>query len=281
VSAVRRAPTTSEGGGQTVATIERALDVLNLFGEADGHTLGVTEIANELDLSKAVVHRILSSFRAKGFVEADDETRRYRLGPRVLYLGLAYMEGIDVRAMARPVLEELSRATNETATLSVRTGDARVYIDQVTPPRDVKMVVQLGRQVPLHAGASSKAMLAFLDPAEVDAYLSGPLPKLGPRTVTTVKQLRKELAEVRERGFAASSEERMEGAGSVAAPVLGADGRPAAVISVCGPVERFRDEAEEAARRLVAATGALSEQLGYRGPRPRPASRGASASPRP
>lgn len=254
----------SEPFGQTITAIERAMDVLNLFAEAEDHTLGVTEIAQELGLSKAVVHRILSSFRAKGFVEVDESTRRYRLGPRALYLGLAYMEGIDVRTLARPVLTELSKATNETATLSVRTGDTRVYIDQVTPPRDVKMVVQLGRAVPLHAGASSKALLAFLPDEEVDAYLSGPLEKLTPRTQTSAKTIRRHLAEIRRRGYAVSMEERLEGAGSVAAPIFGADGLPAAIVSISGPVERFRDEAQDAAELLVKATRELSAQLGFR-----------------
>lgn len=250
--------------GQTIAAIERATDVLVLFAESGEPTLGVTEIAQALGLSKAVVYRILSSFRAKGFVELDEGTRRYALGPRVLHLGLAYMNRLDVPAIARTEMERLSRATSETATLSLRTGWTRVYVDQVTPDRDVKMVVQLGLQAPLHAGASSKAFLAFLDPAEQREYLARPLDRLTPQTVTSVRALRKELGEIRGRGYAMSFGERMEGAGSVAAPILGHDGLPAAVISVCGPAERFRDEAEEAAKRLLEATRRLSRHLGHR-----------------
>lgn len=259
--------TAAKGQGQTIAAVERAVDVLNLFAESGEPTLGVTEIAQELGLSKAVVFRILSSFRAKGFIEIDDRTRRYALGPKVLLLGLSQLDRLDFRQMARDAMEELSRATNETATLSVRMGDQRVYIDQVTPPRDVKMVVQLGRPVPLHAGASSKALLAFLPQAEQDAYLSsGKLDKLTPRTVTAERTLRKELKEIRARGFAVSFGERLEGAGSVAAPLLGHEGLPLAVISVSGPVERFKPHAGDAARLLLDETGRLSRLLGYRGP---------------
>ena len=250
--------------GQTVAAIERAMDVLMLFANPEKTTLGVTEIAQTLGLSKAVVHRVLTSFRTKGFVEIDPALRRYRLGPKALYLGLAYLDRIDVRSIARPVIEELSKATNETSTLSIRTGFSRVYIDQVTPGRDVKMVVQLGRPVPLHAGASSKAFLAFLGPEEIEDYLSRPLEKLTPDTVTNPKSLQGELAQIRERGYAESMGERLAGAGAVAAPVFGHDGRPEAVISVSGPVERFRGEAAKAARRLLKETKRVSEQLGYR-----------------
>ncbi|MFN2613778.1 MAG: IclR family transcriptional regulator, partial [Actinomycetota bacterium] len=225
--------------GQTIVAIERAADVLTLFADADEATLGMTEIAQSLHLSKAVVYRILSSFRAKGFVDLDEATRRYSLGPRALHLGLAYQRRTGITTIARPEMERLSRATNETATLSMRTGWARVYVDQVTPNRDVKMVVQPGVEYPLHAGGSSKAFLAFLTPEEQSEYLARGLAKLTKATPTNVKTLRKELAEIRERGYAQSEGERLDGAGSVAAPVLGHDGTPVAVISICGPAERF------------------------------------------
>jgi DNA-binding IclR family transcriptional regulator len=250
---------------QTILAVSRAADVLALFADSDEQTLGVTEIAQALGLSKAVVYRILSSFRSKGFVELDETTRRYSLGERALHLGLAYQKRLDVPRLARPQLEGLSRATDETATLSLRTGWERVYVDQVTPDRDVKMVVQIGLRVPLHAGASSKAFLAFLDADEQQEYLNGTLDRLTKLTVTNAKALRKEISEIRERGYAASFGERMEGAGSVAAPVFGHDGRPVAVISVCGPVERFREEADESAKLLLEATAGLSRQLGHRG----------------
>lgn len=254
----------SERTGKTIASIERAMDVLALFADTGRATLGVSEIAQELGLSKAVVHRILSSFRAKGFVVLDEMTRRYALGPKAMYLGLAYMDKLDIRRLARPVMERLSAATDETSTLSFRVGHARVYIDQVTPARDVKMVVQLGKEHPLHAGASSKAFLAFLDKAEIDAFLArGQLERLTPLTIAGKAALAKELKEVRLRGYASSMGERLEGAGSVAAPVFGHDGRPVAVISICGPVERFRSEADRCAAMLVTATSELSRHLGY------------------
>jgi DNA-binding IclR family transcriptional regulator len=249
---------------QTIVAIERAADVLGLFADAGEPTLGVTEIANALKLSKAVVYRILSSFRAKGFIQLDEQSRRYSLGPRALHVGLAYLDRTDVRSIAHPELEKLCRDTNETATLSVRTGWTRVYVDQVTPDRDVKMVVQLGQQAPLHAGASSKAFLSFLPKEEQDAYLARPLHRLTDSTVTTVKTLRAELAAIADTGYAVTLGERIEGAGSVAAPIFAHDSSPVAVISVCGPTDRLRDEADEIAPKLLEATARISSQLGWR-----------------
>lgn len=250
--------------GQTITTVERAADVLNAFTEVDTPTLGVTEIAERLSLSKAVVHRILASLRTRELVDVDTETRRYSLGPAALALGLTYLQKIDVREQARPYLRKLSQLTGETATLSIRRGNRRLYIEQVTPVREVKMTVQLGHPYPLHAGSSSKAFLAHLPENEIEAVLSEDLEPLTDRTVTDPDLLRKELTTIRESGYAMSLGERQEGAGSVAAPIFDHEGKPVAVISVCGPVERFRGEVEEIAPTLLEVTAELSRQLGWR-----------------
>ena len=258
------APSSAVPRTETVAAIERAADVLALFAQA-GPTLGVTEIAQTLGLSKTVVYRVLSSFRSKGFVDFDDRTRRYSMGPMVLTLGLTYLDSVDVRGLAREAMERLSEQTNETATLSIRSGWSRVYIDQVNPPRDIKMVVPLGRPFPLHAGGSSKALLAFLTREEQETYLEMPLSPLTPLTVTDPDQLRRDLAGVRRLGYAVTMGERQTGAAAVAAPVFGLDSRPVAAMSICGPVERFGDEVDGSAGLLLEATRSISKRMGHTG----------------
>jgi len=250
--------------GRSVATIERAADVLFLFAQDDAANLGVTEISKSLDISKAVVHRILTSLRERDLVVVDEESRRYALGPAVLRLAAAYRDRLDVRLMALESMQRLSAATNETATLSVRSGDMRVYVDQVTPAREVKMTVAVGQSFPLHAGSSSKAFLAFVADADRDEYLAGhELSAITDATITDVAMLRRELDQIRQQGFAVSLGERQSDAASVAAPVFDQDG-PIAVISVCGPLERFRPMVAETAAAVVEATRALSQRLGHR-----------------
>ncbi len=257
-------PDSDAASSASVNGIERALEVLRLFGESDATTLGVTEIAKQLGMSKAVVHRVLTACRAQKFVDLDGKTHRYRLGTSAMYLGLAYLDRLDVRALGHDVLLALVQATGETATLSVRVGWSRVYIDQVVPDRDVRMVVQLGRPFPLHTGASSKAMLAFLPAAERAEYFdTQDLVRLTTATVTERDALSAQLEQVRERGYASSFGERDASAGSVAAPVFDRDGHLSAVISVSGPLERFRGESEQAAALLLDATQGLSQQLGF------------------
>ncbi len=248
-----------------MTTIDRAVDVLMLFTEREHRTLGVTEIGVALGLSKAVVHRILTSLVDRGLADLDPVSRRYALGPAVLKLGLTYLDRVDVRAMARPVLAGLSEATRETATLSIRNGDTRVYIEQVTPVREVKMSVLLGEPYPLHAGASSKVFLAFLPDAERAAYLDGELAGLTAATVSDRRLLAKELDRIHAVGWATSTGERQAGAMSVAAPIHDAQGTVVAVISVCGPAERFELALDEARPELLSRTRALSARLGWRG----------------
>jgi len=244
---------------QTIGTVERATAVLMLFAGTRVSSLGVTEIANSLSLSKAVVHRVLVSLKAANLVVVDVDTRRYSLGPASLALGQAYLANLDLRKVARPCMIRLVEATRETVTLSVRLGEARVYIDQVAPQVEVAMSVNLGRAFPLYAGASSKAFLAFLPEAEQESYLSA----LTKPTVIDPEALHDELTTIRKRGFARSFGERQAGAGSVAAPVFDHTGEPVAVMSVAGPAERFRGEADQAAKLLLVETRELSRLLGF------------------
>lgn len=248
---------------RSVATVERAVDVLLYFTEVESNTLGVTEIATELKMSKSAAHRILSSLRRNNLVQLDEATRRYSLGPLAMRIGLSYLGRLNVRHLASAELHSLSALTAETATLSLRTGDTRIYVDQVVPPREVIMTVSLGVPFPLHAGGSSKAFLAFLTEDEIDAYLIKSLQRLTDVTITDAGNLRRELARIRKRGWAQSFGERQPGAASVAAPIFDHLGRPTAVISVCGPAERFRKEADACTEHLMAATRRLSAQMGH------------------
>ena len=250
---------------KTIGAVERATSVLRLFSESRQASLGVTEIANSLGLSKAVVHRVLTSLREADFIEIDPDSHRYLLGPSALALGLAYLSRQDLRDRARPFLTKLMEESQETATLSIRRGDTRVYIDQVTPPREVKMTIAIGQSYPLHAGSSSKAFLAFLPESEQEHYLQNHhLDAVTKLTITDPDELRAELATIRKRGYARSLGERLPGSASVAAPVFDHRGEPAGVISVCGPIERFRSRTDEIGRLLLDETRELSQKLGFR-----------------
>ena len=253
-------------GSQTVAAIERAADILLYFTQVESADLGVTDIATGLGVSKAAVHRILASLRSRDLIQLNEDTRRYSLGAAALTLGLNALSRIDIRKLAIPELAALSALTMETATLSLRTGQSRVYVDQVTPAREVIMSVTIGVPYPLHAGSSSKAFLAFLAEDEIKHYLAGSLDPVTSSTQTNRRTLRSELTKIHERGWAESIGERQSGAASVAAPVFDHHDAPVAVLSVCGPAERFLQEREACVKALLATTRRLSISLGSRRP---------------
>jgi IclR family acetate operon transcriptional repressor len=251
-------------GSQTVAAIERAADILMYFTQVDGPDLGISDIAAGLGISKAAVHRVLASLRSRDLIKSDEQTRRYSLGPAALVLGLSALSKVDIRQLALVEMAGLSAETNETATLSIRTGLSRMYLDEVTPARSVIMSVTIGTLYPLHAGSSSKAFLAFLPDAEIEHYLDGTLGRLTSATPIDKQALLAELAMIRARGWAESVGERQSGAASVAAPVFDGQGAAIAVLSVCGPMQRFVEEQELCLSKLLAATARLSVQMGYR-----------------
>ncbi|MFI6043803.1 IclR family transcriptional regulator [Nocardia sp. NPDC051321] len=256
--------TEPENQSRSIAAVERAMDVLLLFGRSGRADLGVTEIATELGITKAAVHRILTALRNRDLIALDPSTRRYALGHAAIGLGRAYLARTDLRVMAAPELRRLAGATRETATLSIRRGDTRMYVDQVVPDQELRMEVAAGVPYPLYAGSSSKVILAFLRKEEIDGYLSRhELTPFTDATITSVRKLRTELNAIKKRGYAVSLGERQIGAASVAAPVLDHDGGVVAAISVCGPLSRFEPRLAEFVPTLLKAAGAISAQLGY------------------
>ncbi len=253
----------SESKSQRIATVERAADVLLLFSQCSEPDLGVTEIALNLGISKAAVHRILASLRSRGFVDLIEDTRRYALGTSSLALGLTCLSQLDIRSIAAPELAALSRATQETATLSIRSGFERLYVDQVIPNREIVMSVAMGITYPLHAGSSSKAFLAWMPETEILQYLKRKLKPLTPATPTDPSKIINELRQIRTRGFSQSVGERQVGSASVAAPIFDRSGQPVAVISICGPADRFKSELPQCVPLLLDSAARISKRMGY------------------
>ncbi len=253
----------SEQSGTEAAA--RVTDVLLAFLQGP-RSLGVSALARELELSKAVVHRILQTLVQRGLLTADPGTREYHLGPAAAALGARALRESDLRKVAMPVLRELQQATGETTTVSALVPGGRVYLDQVESIREIKMTVEVGRRFPLHAGSSSTCILAFLGPEQQDAVVQGRLEATTARTITDHDLLRERLTQVRLVGVAQSDGERQAGAGSVAAPVFGVDGAVQGAVSVCGPADRVGPGARERFVPLVVeAADRISRGMGWRG----------------
>lgn len=246
----------------------RVADVLLAF--ADGaQSLGVSEVARKVDISKAVVFRIFQSLVEKGFLDKDDENRQYRLGAAAAALGARALQELDMRKAAQSELICLRDHTRETTTLSELVGDKRVYLEQYESAQSIRMTVELGRPYPLHAGASGKAIMAFLGRDRIDELMSRGLDRLTPSTVTDTSELGHELSSIKRAGYAVSLGERLDDAGSVAAPLFDGRGVAAGSVSVCGPLGRFTPAAIAAhARAVVESARVISARMGWHGPYP-------------
>lgn len=240
---------------------DRVADVLLLFARSED-PLGVSRIARDLALSKAVVHRILQSLSSRSLVQPVPGGSSYVLGPAAAGLAARAWSQLDVRSVASPVLRKLRDATRETTTLSVLVGDQRIYLDQFESPQEIKMVVEIGPRFPLHSGASSRAILAHLPQPLIDEAVRQ-LVALKPDT--DVEVYLADLATSRERGYAVSLNERNTGAASIAAPFFDVAGNVLGSVSSSGPVFRYADLADGADERqtrlVVEAANDITDRL--------------------
>ena len=249
---------------EIVDAVYRALAILECFS-SDRPELGISEISRELGMHKSTVFRSLASLQARGFVSKDPRTRRYTIGSKILKPAGAYLSTVDVREKAKPQMESLRARTKETVSLYVPAGDRCVCIERLESPLEVRRVIRVGDQVPLHAGSSGKVLLAHLPEPVRENVLSRALsePSLDGHPPGRA-DLEAELATIRERGFAISHEERVPQVSSASAPVFDAAREVVAALTVSGPTARFGDERTSQYARLVAeAAREISRQMGY------------------
>ncbi|MGZ4655218.1 IclR family transcriptional regulator [Oryzihumus sp.] len=244
-----------------IQSVERAVALLEAVADAspEGETSAV--LATRCALNRATAWRLLATLEDLGLVDRDPSTNRWTVGFAVTRLAAsAGVAGLVRRA--HPVLVRVSERTGETADLAVAQRLGLTYVDEVAPP-SVLTANWLGRQVPLHATSSGKALLAWLPAADVGALLADPLPRYTATTVTSRRVLRTELDEIRRRGYGVCVGELEPTLNGVSAPVLDGRGRPVAVLSIWGPSDRVtpdrfaelgavaREAADEVARAAV------------------------------
>jgi IclR family acetate operon transcriptional repressor len=252
-----------KGGVQSVSRAVRALELIAEQGE-----LGVTDLGRGLGVHKATASRLAATLADGGLIERDPVSDRYRLGFGLIRLVGAALAGVDLVRTAHPVLEELAERTRETVNIGVLSGDAVLYLDQVSSGHLIASTNWVGRRTPLHCSSSGKVFLAHLPEPVLDQVLARPLEAPTPRTVTDPARLRRQLAEVRVRGYATIQEELEQGLNAVAAPVRQLNGEVAAAVSISGPSFRVRPvDLARLGRLTIDAAGAVSRRLGHAGRR--------------
>lgn len=248
-----------------VPGLQRGLRVMEALAEA-GRPLGLSEIAAVLGLTRSAVFRLVYTLRNMGFLEEIEGARGFRLGARVLNLGFAYLTGQDVIEIARPELEVLRDRTGVTAHLSIRDGGEVLYLSCVQTRTGFLSNMNVGSRVPAYASPMGWLLLADVSPRDVAQIFAGArLVPLTPQTPTSVAALLARVADAAATGHVVSRGIMEAGGSSIAAPVLGRDGKVAAAIDVSGPDSAFELEQLETryVPEVLAAAARIAARLGY------------------
>jgi DNA-binding IclR family transcriptional regulator len=234
-------PRTGQPATRQIEAVQRAIAVLDAVADA-GTELGTNEIARRTGINVSSISRLLSTLAGAGLVQYLPSSGRYRLGVRILQLASAARDSLDVRSLARPYLEELTRLTSETSTLSIPGEHEVMTLDFVQSSLSVRSVAQLGRNSVPHATAAGKVFLACGGGVADEA-----LAAFTSRTIVDRTALDAEIEHVRQRGWAKATGEREEDLNAVAVPVLDEHAQLIAILGVQGPAGRFGPQAMQAA----------------------------------
>jgi DNA-binding IclR family transcriptional regulator len=262
----------------TVQSLERGLEILVAIAQAD-RPLGITELSRQFGLAKGSISRLVATLVEQSFLTRDPETAKYRLSMKVWELGNGAVSRLDIRGIARPVMEALNGATQETVHLTVLTeGDEMVFLDKLDSTRAVRPNVEVGTRLPAYCVANGKAMLAFLPKARVDRVLHGKLRQFTNTTITRKSELLAQFDKVRRLGYAVNRGEYRADVGGVAAPICDHTGFAVAALGISVPSQRMTQVLiADLAPRLVESAQQISQALGHRGDLARPRELGGSA----
>ncbi len=248
---------------QPVKSAARVLDILELLSDQP-EGLTISEISAQLGIARSSTHGLVHTLLQRRYLSVEPRQKTFRLGVKVIQLGLSVVDRIGLRAAARGPLEGLVALAAQTAFLAVPEGGKLVYVDKVIGTRDLRIDARLGQQRPLHCTSLGKALLAALD----DDSLVAALPTLEleaqtPFTITDPERLLEDLVKTRKRGYSLDVQEAVLGVSCVGAPVRDHEGQPIAAINISAARE-FLDARRFGPAVRVAAVE-ISQALGWRG----------------
>lgn len=248
-----------------LSSVKNALRVLDLFSVKKPER-GIREIARELDLSHSTVQRILATLASEGYVVQDPDTKKYRLGVRLLAFNNVITEHLEIYKEALPILKRLVERTGETAHIGILEGTKLVYLHKVEPKRPIRVFTEIGKQVPSYCIAGGKVILAFQDEQKIEQVIQEGLIPYTDKTITDPDELRRHLSEIVQQGYATSQGEYLpEGEiVSIAAPIFDYTGKVFASLSLVGIASRISPQMmQDYIAQVKEAAQEISEELGY------------------
>jgi DNA-binding IclR family transcriptional regulator len=257
-------PNNNEAGKRrsSIQSIDRATAILKALASGP-RRLGVSELAERLGLARPTVHGLLQTLQAHGFVEQDAYSDKYQLGPGLLQLGYSYLDLNELRSRSISHADNLAKRTGAAVRVGVMHGSSVVVVHHVFRPDSTFGVLEVGLQLPLHASALGKGILAFSPAQVVEDLLAEPLPRLTKQTLDPAG-LRQELAVVRDSGVATERDEAVLGESSAAAPIFDHGGQAVGAIGVVDATDLIfpRGLAKGIGAAVSEAARGVSRELG-------------------
>jgi len=246
-----------------IQSVERAAAILGALGSGTPR-LGVTEIAERVGLAKPTVYGLLRTLEKHDLVVQDPDSGKYSLGPGVLQLGNAYLDGSELRARSLLWAESLAQRASEAVWVATLSGSRVIVLHHVFRPDNTVQILEVGAAIPWHACALGHAIVANLPAAASGRVMAADLAPLTGRTKTTRAALSRALAQVRKNGYAVEDQEATVGDAGVAAPIMNRHGTVAGAIGVVGPAERLLAPGtrDELARAVMESARSVSRDLG-------------------
>lgn len=241
-----------------VEAVARGLDLLRAF-EPGRPSMTMSELASAANLARPTAGRILHTLEALGYVRSHNGN--FRLTPRVLELGMAYIQATEIWDLTRPHMERLVAQTHESCSVAQLDGSDVVYVARVAVPKLIALIVRIGTRFPAATTSLGKVLLSDLTPDEVETVLAQPSRSgVVPRHAPSPKQLREQLAEIRQRGWVLTDQELANGVRSIAAPLRDGAGRTRAALNVTVHAGETTTEklVDEHLPRLLSAAQAIN-----------------------
>lgn len=243
-----------------IESVDNALKVILMF--ATRKSLRLTDVSAALGVAHSTAHRLAAQLAFRGLIRREEASKAYVPGPALLDVGLGVVRSIDLRGLALPSMERLSRELGETVHLAVREGASVRFLAAVESDRALRVSGRTGRLLPAYTTSVGKALLAALQPDEVRALLGETLEPVTAASLTHFDHLERQLDEIRKQGFSRNRGESEDGVGSIGMAIP-SGAVPTAALSVAAPLSRLDEELEaravEGLRRTTAEVARLLE----------------------
>ncbi|HQZ13041.1 MAG TPA: IclR family transcriptional regulator [Devosia sp.] len=243
-----------------VKVLKKALSLVELLAKSENGER-ITDLGNTLALDKATIYRLLKTLKDEGYVSQEKDTGRYALSAKFWYIGSQTVGRRTLAEIARPVMKSVSAASGNTVYVALLIGHEAVIFDKVEVEHPYRAPPTVGAALPLYAGASGKAILAYQSDAFI-AEIAKAITPLTPHTLADEPSLRADIERTRAAGFAINHQELRLGVSGVAAPIRFSDGEVRASIAMSGMSESIEPKIAEWSTALLAAAREITERLG-------------------